>query len=91
MFLCLARNWSTPAWEGFDEPSHVDYVEHVLLDESLPALPSENLEGQQPPGYYLIQVALPRVTGLPLPSKPAPLVLSLAALALPDTVFIGLQ
>lgn len=70
VLLCLAWNWSTPAWEGFDETSHVDYVEHLLETHSLPVLPSNNLEGQQPPGYYLIEVALLKVTGLPLPPKP---------------------
>lgn len=77
--VCLAWNWTTPANEGYDEPSHIGYVEQIVSTGHLPRLPSPNLEGHQPPAYYLIQAALVSIADLPfppgtrIPAQPGPM------------------
>lgn len=64
LMLCLAFNLATPAYEGFDESSHVAYTQHVRKTWSIPVLPSPIFEAIQPPAYYFIQATLGAALGL---------------------------
>ncbi len=70
VYLGLSISYSllTPALETNDEPSHLRYVEYVVTNGNLPAIPAEaggSLEWHQPPGYYFVTAAWQELLGIP--------------------------
>jgi hypothetical protein len=53
--FALTTSLLTKAWEGNDEPDHVDYAEFIFQHGSIPRIaPSNGNESQQPPLYYAL-------------------------------------
>jgi len=59
----------TPIFEGYDEPSHLQYIHYVYRLHRLPPIPApETAESFQPPLYYVAGAAL--MAGFRMPEPP---------------------